>query len=136
MPGRKRQLWVDTQGTIIAVVVHPAASQDRDGAYVVLARAAAHTSRVTYRWADAADRGAFARWVTAAWGGTIAIGHRAPDVVGCAVEPRRWVVERTCGWLGRCRRLSKDYEADLVTSETWIALARGALLLRRLCPSS
>ena len=136
MPGRQRQLLVDTQGPIIAVVVHPAASQDRDGAYVVLERAAAHTSRVTYLWADAADRGAVARWVTAARGWTIAIGHRAPDVVGCAVEPRRWVVERTCGWLGRCRRLSKDDEEYPVTSATWVALAMGALLLRRLCPSS
>ena len=96
----------------------------------------AHASRVTHLWADAAYRGAFARWVTAAWGWTIAIGHRAPDVVGFAVEPRRWVVERTFGWLGRCRRLSKDYEEYPVTSETWIALAMGALLLRRLCPSS
>ena len=103
---------------------------------MVLERAAAHASRVTHLWAAAADRGAFARWVTVAWGWTIALGHRAPDVVGCAVEPRRWVVERTSGWLSRCRRLSKDEEAYPVTSETWIALALGALFLRRLCPSS
>ena len=50
--------------------------------------------------------------------------------------PRRWVVERACGWRGRCRRLSKDDEAHPVTGETWSALARCALLLRRLCPSS
>ena len=48
-------------------------------------------------WADAAYRGAFARWVTAAWGWTIAIGHRAPDTVGFAVQPQRWVEERTFG---------------------------------------
>ena len=99
-------------------------------------QATAQTGRVAPLWADAADRGAFARWVQARWGWTVAIGQRAPGVAGFTVQPRRWVVERTCGWLGRCRRWSKDYEADPVTSETWIALARCALLLRRLCPSS
>ena len=136
MTGRKRHLLVDTQGTIVAVVVHPADLQDRDGAYVVLERAAAQTTRVAHLWADAAYRGAFARWVTAAWGWTISIGRRAPDAVGFTVQPRRWVVERTFGWLGRWRRLSKDYEEDPATSETWIALAMCALLLRRLSSPS
>lgn len=136
MTGRKRHLLVDTQGSILATVVHPADIQDREGAYLVLEQAEAQTTRVQQLWADAAYRGAFARWVTAAWGWTIAIGQRPPDTVGFAVQPRRWVVERTFGWLGRCRRLSKDYEEYPVTSETWIALAMCALLLRRLCPSS
>ena len=136
MTGRQRHLLVDTQGTIVAVVVHPADIQDRDGAYAVLERASAQTTRVQQLWADAAYRGAFARWVTAAWGWTIAIGRRAPDAVGFTVQPRRWVVERTFGWLGRCRRLSKDYEEDPATSETWIALAMCALLLRRLSSPS
>ena len=78
MTGRQRHLLVDTQSTIVAVVVHPADIQDRDGAYAVLERASAQTTRVQQLWADAAYRGAFARWVTAAWGWTIAIGRRAP----------------------------------------------------------
>ena len=127
---------MDTQGSILATVVHPADIQDREGSYLVLEQAVAQTTRMQPWGAAAAERGAFARWVTAAWGGTIAIGQRALDTVGFAVQPRRWVVERTCWWLGRCRRLSKDYEAYPATSETWIALAMGALLLRRLCPSS
>ena len=120
--GRQRHLLVDTQGTIVAVVVHPADVQDRDGAYAVLERASDQTMRVAHLWADAAHRGTFARWVAAAWGWTIAIGRRTPDAIGFTVQPRRWVVERTFGWLGRCRRLSKDYEEDPATSETWIAL--------------
>ncbi len=134
--GRKRHILVDTHGSLVSVVVHPADIQDRDGAYAVLEQATAHTRRVTHLWADAAYRGAFARWVQAQWGWTITIGQRTPGGAGFTVQPRRWVVERTFGWLGRCRRLSKDYEADPATSETWIALAMCALLLRRLCPSS
>ena len=133
---RKRHILVDTHGSLLSVVVHPADIQDRDGAYAVLEQATAQTSRVAHLWADAAYRGAFARWVQARWGWTVAIGQRDPAVAGFTVQPRRWVVERTFGWLGRCRRLSKDYEADPVTSETWIVLAMCALLLRRLCPSS
>ena len=66
MTGRKRQLLVDTQGSILSVVVHPADIQDRDGAYAVLEQATAQTTRVQQLWADAAYRGAFAQWVTAA----------------------------------------------------------------------
>ena len=136
MTGRKRHILVDTQGLLLAAVVHPADIQDRDGAYAVLEQAAAHTARVAHLWADAAYRGDFATWVQETWGWTIEIVQRAADVVGFAVQPRRWVVERTFAWLGRSRRLSKDYEEHPATSETWIYLAMSALLLRRLCPSS
>ena len=101
-----------------------------------ISRIARGPIRVQQLWADAADQGAFARWVTAASGWTIAIGQRAPDTVGFAGQPRRCVLERSFGWLSRCRRLSKDYEEYPATGETWIALAMCALLLRRLCPSS
>ena len=139
MTGRKRLLLVDppgTPGAMLSVVVQPAASQDRDGAAAVLAQAAAPTTRVQQRWAAAAERGALARWVTAAGGWTIAIEPRAPATVGCAVQPRRWVGDRTCGWLGRCQRLRQDYAAYPATSATGMALAMCALLLRRLCPPS
>ena len=68
MTGRKRHLLVDTQGSILATVVHPADIQDREGAYLVLEQAEAQTTRVQQLWADAAYRGAFARWVTAGVG--------------------------------------------------------------------
>ena len=118
--GRKRHILVDTQGTIVAVVVHPAHIQDRDGAYTVLEQAAAQTRRVQHLWADAAYRGAFLTWVQTVWGWTSAVVQRAADVVGFAVQPRRWVVERTFAWLGRNRRLSKDYEEYPASSEAWI----------------
>ena len=136
MKGRKRHILVDTEGLLLAVVVHPADIQARDGAFAVLAQAAAQTQRVTHLWADTAYRGAFARWVRDHWGWTVAVVQRDPAVVGFTVQPRRWVVERTFAWLGRCRRLSKDYEEYPASSRTWIELAMCALLLRRLCPSS
>ena len=64
---------------MLATVVHPADIQDREGAYLVLEQAEAQTTWVQQLWANAAYRGTFARWVTAAWGWTIASGHRAPD---------------------------------------------------------
>ncbi len=66
MLGRKRHILVDTHGSLVSVVVHPAAIQDRDGAYLVLEQAVAQTTRVQQLWGDAAYRGAFARWVAAA----------------------------------------------------------------------
>ena len=134
--GRKRPILVDTEGLLLAVVVHPADIQDRDGAYAVLARATAQTRRVAHLWADAAYRGPFARWVRDEWGWTLAVVQRAADMVGFAVQPRRWVVERTFAWLGRNRRLSKDYEEYPASSEAWLYLAMSHLLLRRLCPTS
>ena len=136
MTGRKRHILVDTAGLLLAAVVHPAASQDRDGAFAVLEQAAPQTGQVALLWADAAYRGPFARWVQDRWGWTIEIGQRAADTVGFAVQPRRWVVERTFAWLGRCRRLSKDYEEAPASSEAWLYLAMSHLLLRRLCPTS
>ena len=136
MIGRKRHILVDTPGLLLAAVVHPADIQDRDGAYAVLAQAAPQTRHVHHRWADAAYRGDFVTWVQAVWGWTSEIVQRAADAVGFAVQPRRWVVERTFAWLGRNRRLSKDYEEYPASSETWLYLAMSHLLLRRLCPTS
>ena len=136
MKGRKRHILVDTEGLLLAVVVHPADIQDRDGAFAVLEQAAPQTGQVALLWADAAYRGPFARWVQDRWGWTIEVVPRDPAVVGFTVQPRRWVVERTFAWLGRCRRLSKDYEEYPASSRTWIELAMCARLLRRLCPSS
>ena len=130
--GRKRHILVDTEGLLLALVVQPADIQDRDGADAVLQRAGAQTQRVTHLWADAAYRGPFARWVRDYWGWTVAVVQRDPAVPGFTVQPRRWVVERTFAWLGRWRRLSKDYEESPASSQTWIELAMCALLLRRL----
>ncbi len=136
MTGRKRHILVDTQGTILSTVVHPADIQDRDGAVAVLEQAALQTPRLAHLWADAAYRGALVSWAQETFGWTVEIVTRVAGVVGFVVQPRRWVVERTFAWLGRCRRLSKDYEEYPETSEAWISLAMSHLLLRRLCPIS
>ena len=135
MIGRKRHILVDTPGLLLAAVVHPADIQDRDGAPAVLAQPAPQPRHVQHLWADAAYRGDFVPWVQAVWGWSSEIVQRAADAVGFAVQPRRWVVERTFAWLGRHRRLSKDYEEDPASSETWLYLAMSHLLLRRLCPN-
>ena len=131
MTGRKRHLAVDTLGLVLAVVVHPASVQDRHGAELVMDRLAGRYPRLSRLWADAAYRGgpeveAYLR------------GWRL-DVVekkqrGWVRLPRRWIVERTFGWLGRWRRLSKDYEGTVSSSEAWVRVAMVGLMLRRLHP--
>jgi len=74
-------------------------------------------------------------WALTVYGWALEIVKRPDDATGFRVLPRRWVVERTFGWLGRCRRLSKDYEALPETSEAWIYLAMTHLMLRRLKPA-
>ena len=134
--GRKRHIVVDTLGLLLAVVVPPAASQDRDGAKLVLAKLRGRLPRLRLIWADAGYAGRLVRWVQVRTGWGLAIVRRPRGRQRFEVLPRRWVVERTFGWLGRWRWLSKDYEEDPATSETWIALAMCALLLRRLSSPS
>jgi putative transposase len=132
--GRKRHLLVDTLGLVVAAVVHPANEPDADGGRLVLERARERTPRVEKLWADAAYRGAFVAWAEQNLGWHVEIVGRAKGSVGFAVQPRRWVVERTFAWLGRYRRLSKDYEEQPETGEAWIAAAMTHILVRRLAP--
>jgi putative transposase len=114
------------------VVVHAADIQDRDGAKLVLERLRGRFSRLTLIWADGAYAGQLIEWAKqfASW--TLEIVKRKDDLKGFHVLPRRWVVERTFGWLGRYRRLSKDYEQRPENSETMILLAMINLMSRRL----
>lgn len=73
-------------------------------------------------------------WIKAAGGWMMEIVKRRGDVKGFAVLPRRWIVERTFGWLGRYRRLSKDYETLAENSETLIRIAMINLMVHRLAP--
>jgi putative transposase len=117
------------------VVVHAADVQDRDGAKLVLAALAGRFPRLRLIWADGGYAGQLVTWALAAYGWALEIVKRPDDARGFVALPRRWVVERTFGWLGRCRRLSKDYEARPETSEAWIYLAMTHLMLRRLKPA-
>lgn len=145
MSGRKRHLVVDTLGLALRFTVHAADIADRDGAPLVLAGLADEQPRLSQLWTDAGYRGETLRsWlVKQPW--TVTTVQRpsrwewvAPDEApqpqpaGFTVLPRRWVVERSFAWLGRNRRLSKDYEALPVTSEAWCYLAMGRLMSRRL----
>ena len=131
--GRKRHIVTDTQGNLVGLVVHPADIQDRDGAPLVLA-----TIRRLYPWlrhifADggyAGDklRGALAKIGT--W--TLEIIKRSDHAKGFKILPRRWVVERTFAWLGRCRRLAKDFESTIASATAWLLIAHIRTLTRRL----
>ena len=132
--GRKRHLAVDTIGLVLAVVVHAASVQDRDGAKLVLAQLAGRFPRLRLIWADGGYAGQLIGWVQARWGWTVTIVKRAAGEQGFAVLPRRWVVERTFGWLGRYRVLSKDYEQLPESSEALILIVMIQVMLKRLDP--
>jgi len=129
--GRKRHIVVDTMGLLLAVVVHAANVQDRDGAKLVLQKLTGRYPRLQLIWADGGYAGQLIEWVHQLGGWRLEIVKR-PEQGKFVVLPRRWVVERTLAWLGRYRRLSKDYEALPETSEALIHIAMTRLMLRRL----
>ena len=142
--GRKRHILVDVMGLVLAVCVHAADVQDREGARLLAGAVAPNAlPRRSLVWADQGYTGALAGWLGATRGWRLEV-VRHPDRqlvrYGLAerpahtfrVLPRRWVVERTFAWLGQSRRLSKDYERLPGTSEAMIYGAMSRLMLRRL----
>jgi len=131
--GRKRHIITDTVGHLVAARVHAADIQDRDGAPDLLS-----SIRYLFPWLRHvfADGGYAGDKLTTALTGhgqwQIEIVKRSDRTTGFAVLPRRWVVERTFAWLNRNRRLAKDFEATIGSSQTWIYLASVQLLARRL----
>jgi putative transposase len=133
LKGRKRHLLVDTLGLPVAVYVTPADLSDPAGARKLLASLAFRVPRLQKIWADAAYRGKdLADWCQQHGGWELETVEREPGTRGFQVQPRRWVVERCFAWLPRNRRLAKDYERRVQTSETLIELVAIRLLLRRL----
>lgn len=132
--GRKRHLVNDTMGLLLWVMVHHAGMQDRDGAKSVLAAIKGRFGRLALIWADSAYAGQLVGWVHRQLRWVLEIVKRNPPAQGFEVLPKRWIVERTRGWLSRNRRLSKDYERLPVTSETFIYIAMTHLMLKRLKP--
>ena len=130
--GRKRHLLVDTLGLLLVVVVLSAHVQDRDGAKMVFLRAKRCCSRLRLIWADGGYAGQLVRWTAATCGWVLRIVKRSDAQRAFVVLPKRWIVERTFGWLNKWRRLSKDYERFPQTSEALIQLAMVALMVRRL----
>lgn len=133
--GRKRHLLVDTLGLILIVIVSSAAVQDRTAAEPLLSLARYSFPDLARIWADGGYSGQLVNWVAQWCGWVLEIIKRSDTAKGFVVLPKRWIVERTFGWLGRFRRLSKDYEYDTRSSETFILLAMSHLMVRRLARS-
>jgi putative transposase len=133
--GRKRHILVDTLGNLLEVVVWAANSDDREGAKALLTKVERLIAlRLLKIWADGGYQGDLDVWLREQWDIQLDIVARDPQQKGFAVQPRRWVVERTFAWLGKFRRLSKDYERNPLSSEGFIYLAAIRTLLNRLDP--
>src|SRR5918911_1643096 len=130
--GRKRHVAVDTQGLRLGVVVHAASIQDADGAGELLRRLKPLHCWLRTVFADSIYNRASALLACFLLGLTLVVVGRIAGTTGFVVIPRRWVVERTLGWLGRWRRLSKDYEQLPEVSEAMVTLAMIRLMLHRL----
>jgi len=134
--GRKRHILVDTLGLLIAVVVTGANVQDYHGAKPVLGSVKDRCPRLKVVWADGIyEKQWLIDWVRTDCGWELTITKRSDKEKGFKVVPKRWVVERTFGWLGRYRRLSKDYEKLPETSEAMIQMAMIHIMVRRLEPT-
>ncbi len=121
-------------GLILAVVVHAGNIQDRDGAKLVLGKLRGRYRRLKLIWADGGYAGKLIEWTASFGNWVLEIVKRSDDVVGFAVLPKRWIVERTFGWIGRYRRMSKDYEMLPASSEAMILITMINLMLHRLAP--
>jgi putative transposase len=134
--GRKRHIVTDTEGSLLAVLVHPANIQDNHGAVPLLRIVGRMFPKLRHIFADRVYRGPklpsaladLGRW-------TFEIVTRSQSVGTFKAEPRRWVVERSFAWFGRNRRLAKDFEASIASAEAWVLIASVKLLSRRLARS-
>ena len=124
---------VDTVGLIVALVVHPANIQDRDGGKLLIRQLGTRFRRLQLIFADGGYAGRFVDW-TRGWYGRFVEIVKRPASSGFIVLPKRWIVERTFAWLGKYRRLSKDYETLTQSSEAMIVIAMINLMLHRLSP--
>lgn len=131
--GRKRHIITDTIGLLVGLVVHSAHIQDRDGAPRLLKSIQSAYPGLRHLFADGGYAGPklkgaldkIGRW-------TLEIVQRSDPTLGFEVLPRRWVVERTLAWLGRCRRLAKDWETTIASAEAWVLIAHIRVVTRRL----
>lgn len=129
--GRKRHILVDVLGLLVVVVVTVASVQDRDAVPTLLRAGKAESDRLVNVLVDSAYTGDVIRKASSETGVNVTIVKR-PDIKGFVVVPKRWIVERSFGWLNRDRRLSKDYERTIESSETWIQLSFISRMARHL----
>ncbi len=131
--GRKRHALVDTDGRGLVLEPHPASIQDRDGGGALL-----HVSRRSFPFIEHvfADGGYAGERVAQATRIAVEIVSKMPDQIGFAVLPRRWVVERFFAWIGRNRRLAKDFEASIASARAFLYAASVMLLVRKIARAS
>lgn len=129
--GRKRFVAVDTLGLLWALMVVPASVQDRVGGIALVEQLRGAVKRLKKVWGDAHfDTALNHAWVRWGWLGVVV--QKLVGQVGFVVQPKRWIVERTFGWLNRYRRLSKDYERTTASSEAFIKIAMIHIMIHRL----
>jgi putative transposase len=131
--GRKRHIGTDTLGLLLFVIVHAADMQDRDGAPMVLKAIRHRFSWLRHVFAYGGYAGDKLRQALKGHGEwTVEIIKRSDTAKGFKVLPRRWVVERTFAWIGRCRRLAKDWEKSIDSTTAWALIASIRMLTWRI----
>lgn len=130
--GRKRHLLVDTLGLVLVAWISTADVQDRDATAAVLPMAAEQFPTLKKVFADGAYEGPRVAEIARQSGLEVEIVKRSDNLPGFVVQAKRWIVERTLGWLSRERRLSRDYERKEESSESFVYLGMIRLMLRRL----
>lgn len=130
--GRKRHILVDTLGLLLVVVVTIASIQDRDGARLLLSQLPGGCKKLRKVWVDGGYSGRLVEWVAQHFKFRLAVVLRPKETKKFILLPRRWVVERTFGWLNHSRRFSKSYERLTRTDETWVYIAMTRIMLNRL----
>ena len=133
--GKKRHVLVDTQGLLMHAIVHAADVQDRDGGALLMASLFGAFPFLVKLYADAGYQGpvfqnAMKRILARV---NVDIVKRSDQAKGFVTMPKRWIVERTLAWLGRCRRLAKDWECLNRKALAFLRLASIRLMLRKLC---
>lgn len=127
--GRKRHALTDTDGRLLMAAVSPADLHDSHGGVALLQASRQLWPFLAHCFADRAYRGERVGTATAI---TVEIVEPEDGQTGFAVQPRRWVIERTLGWIGRCRRLARDHEATVSSALAFFVLAAAMILVRRL----
>ena len=124
---------MDTLGLIRAMIVHAANIQDRDGARLVLGQLKGRFPRLKLIWTNGGYRGQLIDWAKT-FGGWVLKVVKRNELHRFVVLPKRWIVERTFGWLGRYRLLSKDHEQQPESSTAMIHIAMINVMIHRLVP--
>lgn len=131
--GRKRHIVTDTNGSLLAARVHAANIQDNHGAVALLKSLGHAFPKLRHVFADRVYRGAkLLNAISDLGTWTIEVVTRSQSVGTFKAEPKRWVIERTFAWLGRNRRLAKDFEATIASAEAWLVIASIRVHFRRL----